>query len=561
MAARRLADREAMEDVFDRMLTLRGEMARAAGFADYVGTTRSRFTSGSTTRRRIACGSTTPSRRTSFRCAVRCARNAACGWASMCCGPGTSTWTRKAARPCARSRTRANSRAGPGSFSPDSTAGCAPISTLMERGGLLDLASRKGKAPGGYQQTLAEARVPFIFMNAAGTQNDVRTLIHEAGHAFHALAAREQRPAALPRRAHRVLRGGVHGDGAAGRAPAGRNIIPGRTGTGGPRVGRATGTGMVELLPWVAVVDAFQHWLYTHPGHSRAERAARWMELVERFGGGEDWSGHEDARRYFWQRQLHFFQVPFYYVEYGIAQLGALQLWQRARQDPAGAVESYYAGLRLGGSKPLPALFAAAGLRFDFSDGTVDGTAPHGGRCAKSGVFPQIGKSFRKGRRIDLADVRPWSCSPRWSWALLDVRRKSPASPACCSTSRWQICRYSKVQPAAMERCDPRTPVPHGPPIRQFADWSGFRLADPVAAYNEFLNVPLNFPPNRSRVDNAADFPGVVAPASRRAFGPEGGEFGLDVGVAFLEAPHGVQFHRGPADVAAHSRCPASGFP
>ncbi len=364
VAARRLADREAMEDIFDRMLTLRGEMAHAAGFADYRDYAfafhqRFDYTPEDCLRFHDAIEAhVVPLRRR-----LREERRRQLGVETL------RPWdidadpeNRAPLRPFADADELV--RRSRQLFAGFDDRMRADFDT-MERGGLLDLASRKGKAPGGYQQTLAEARVPFIFMNAAGTQNDVRTLIHEAGHAFHALAAREQTPAVYrdaPIEFCEVASMGME----MLAAPRLGGFYP-----DAPELAaRAWGeqlTGVVDLLAWVAVVDAFQHWLYTHPGHSRAERAAHWTELVERFGGGEDWSGHEEVRRYFWQRQLHFFQVPFYYVEYGIAQLGALQLWQRAQRDPAGAVEGYYDGLRLGGSRPLPDLFAAAGLKFDFS--------------------------------------------------------------------------------------------------------------------------------------------------------------------------------------------------
>ena len=369
VAARRLADREAMETIFDRMLVLRGEMAHAAGFADYRDYAfafhqRFDYTPADCLRFHDAIEAhVTPLRRT-----LREERRRRLGvdvlrpWDIDVDPEGRAPLRPFADADDLSARTR-------GLFAGFDARMRADFDT-MEQGGLLDLASRKGKAPGGYQQTLSEARVPFIFMNAAGTQNDVRTLIHEAGHAFHALASREQRPAAYrdsPIEFCEVASMGME-------LLAGPHLgeyFPGAP-AAAARAWREQLEHVVELLPWVAVVDAFQHWLYTHPGHSRTERAARWMELVERFGGGEDWSGPaEEARRYFWQRQLHFFQVPFYYVEYGIAQIGALQLWQRARRDPTGAVEGYYAGLTLGGSKPLPELFAAAGLRFDFSAGTL----------------------------------------------------------------------------------------------------------------------------------------------------------------------------------------------
>ena len=122
------------------------------------------------------------------------------------------------------------------------------------------------------------------------------------------------------------------------------------------------------ILPWIATVDAFQHWIYSHPDHTREERKAAWRGLLDRFGGSVDWSGHEDARDHSWHRQLHIFLYPFYYIEYGIAQLGALQIWQRSFTDRPGAVADYKKALALGGSRPLPELFAAAGIKFDFSD-------------------------------------------------------------------------------------------------------------------------------------------------------------------------------------------------
>ncbi|MEA2710311.1 MAG: oligoendopeptidase, partial [Phycisphaerales bacterium] len=131
---------------------------------------------------------------------------------------------------------------------------------------------------------------------------------------------------------------------------------------------------VVRILPWIATIDSFQHWLYTHPGHSRGERTAEWLRLLDRFGPSPDhfdWSGLEEHRTSMWQRQLHLFQVPFYFVEYGIAQLGALQLWMKSKENPRQALANYRAALALGGTRPLPELFAAAGIRFDFSEKTL----------------------------------------------------------------------------------------------------------------------------------------------------------------------------------------------
>src|SRR5262249_31809365 len=121
--------------------------------------------------------------------------------------------------------------------------------------------------------------------------------------------------------------------------------------------------GVIEVFPWIATVDAFQHWIYTHPGHTDAERKSAWLALMDRFGGDVDWTGYEEARANLWHRQLHIFIHPFYYVEYGIAQLGALQVWNNSKRNKAEALRQYQAGLALGGSRPLPELFGAAGCR------------------------------------------------------------------------------------------------------------------------------------------------------------------------------------------------------
>jgi len=130
--------------------------------------------------------------------------------------------------------------------------------------------------------------------------------------------------------------------------------------------------GIIRLLPWVATIDAFQHWIYTHPGHTADDRLGAWLATYDRFRGGEvDWEGLEAPKARLWHRQLHIFEYPFYYIEYGIAQLGALQLWVRGRRDPDAALAGYRRALALGGSRPLPELFEAAGLEFDFSERTL----------------------------------------------------------------------------------------------------------------------------------------------------------------------------------------------
>lgn len=238
---------------------------------------------------------------------------------------------------------------------------------VLRKQELVDLDNRKGKAPGGYQSTLAEARVPFIFMNAVGVHRDVETMLHEAGHAFHALAARE-----LSLHAYRgapIEFCEVASMGMELLAAPHLNLF--YSVEDAKRAQRDHLEGIIKFFPWMATVDAFQHWLYTHPGHTREERKACWLALMDRFGGTEDWSGFEEARAHVWHRQLHIFEIPFYYVEYGIAQLGALQLWQAAQRDLPAALDHYLQGLSLGGSRPLPELFETTGLAFDFTDKTI----------------------------------------------------------------------------------------------------------------------------------------------------------------------------------------------
>jgi len=239
---------------------------------------------------------------------------------------------------------------------------------MMIETGLLDLESRKGKAPGGYQSTLNETRKPFIFMNAVGLDRDVWTLLHEAGHAFHSLAC-----AGDPLLSYR------HGPMEFCEvASMGMEMLAGdRLGEFYNNQDRKRSRqehleSIIMILPWVATVDSFQHWIYENPDHSREQRARAWLDIRDRFSGGVvDWSGLDQERKYAWHRQLHIFEYPFYYIEYGIAQLGALQLWVRYRNDGRSAIGDYRKALSYGGSKPLPELFSAAGLDFDFSEKTI----------------------------------------------------------------------------------------------------------------------------------------------------------------------------------------------
>jgi oligoendopeptidase F len=232
---------------------------------------------------------------------------------------------------------------------------------------VLDLANRKGKAPGGYQSTLNEARVPFIFMNAIGLQRDVETLLHEAGHAFHAQATRGE-----DLYAYRGAPIEFCEVASMSMELLGNEFLEEFYST--PEANRARKAhleGIIGFFPWMATVDAFQHWIYTHANHTRAERKAAYLKILDRFGGDVDWSGHEAMRAHSWHRQLHIFIHPFYYVEYGIAQLGALQVWANSKTNKAKALNDYKKSLALGGSRPLPELFSAAGCKFQFDAATI----------------------------------------------------------------------------------------------------------------------------------------------------------------------------------------------
>lgn len=366
VANRRLQEREKFEDIFDEMVKLREKIAANAGFAnylDYAFPARGRF-------------DYTPDDCHAFHAAVETeimpvVRELQDARRQQLKFPSVRPWdmevdplNRAPLKPFADvdqmvSRTQ-------NIFNHlDSTlaSGFQKMQDLR----LLDLENRKGKAPGGYQSTLNESRLPFIFINAVGVQRDVETMLHEAGHAFHALAT--QNESIYPYRHAPIEFCEVA---SMSMELLGNEYLEEFYAT--PEANRARRThleGIVKFFPWMATVDAFQHWIYTHPGHSRAERTTAWLELMDRFGGLVDWTGHERARANLWHRQLHIFLHPFYYVEYGIAQLGALQVWANSKRDKTGALRAYQQALALGGSRPLPELFNAAGCRLEFTAQTI----------------------------------------------------------------------------------------------------------------------------------------------------------------------------------------------
>ncbi len=229
----------------------------------------------------------------------------------------------------------------------------------------LDLESRKGKSPGGYNCPLAESGAPFIFMNAAGQMGDVTTMVHEGGHAIHSFLAHplpltgfKEYPmeiaevASMAMELFSMTHWETFFDDATDLTRAKEHQLE-RT---------------ITIFPWIAIIDKFQHWVYEHAIHTHEERTAAWEATVAEFTDDViDYSGLETFRHNAWQRQLHLFEVPFYYIEYGIAQLGAIGMWMQYKQDAEKALDNYCTALSLGGTKTLPELYKAAGLEFDFS--------------------------------------------------------------------------------------------------------------------------------------------------------------------------------------------------
>jgi len=242
------------------------------------------------------------------------------------------------------------------------------IST-MESHQLLDLDSRLGKAPGGYNYPLAKTNMPFIFMNASGNLRDVETLVHEAGHAIHSF---EMAPLSL--NAYKNTPSEV-----AELASMSMELLTMNTWnayfTDEDLLNRAKAEqleGILSTLPWIAQVDAFQHWIYENPTHTTEERTAKWLELSARFGSGEvDYTGHETAIAHAWHKQLHIFEVPFYYIEYGFAQLGAIGVWRNYIQSGKEALENYKAFLKLGNTESIPKIYETAGVKFEFSESYI----------------------------------------------------------------------------------------------------------------------------------------------------------------------------------------------
>lgn len=238
--------------------------------------------------------------------------------------------------------------------------------SIMNSGGFLDLEARKNKAPGGFNYPLYESNIPFIYMNATGNHRDMVTMMHEGGHAVHSFLCKD----------HELVNFKSTPSEVAELASMTMELIsmdywglffkdPDEL----KRARRIQLEGVISVLPWVAVIDKFQNWLYLNPGHSHDEREDAWIKIFNEFNDQTiDWSGLVNFKRIMWQKQLHIYEVPFYYIEYAMAQLGAIAIWRNFRNDSKKAVKQYEAALKLGYTATIPEIYTAAGIRFDFSE-------------------------------------------------------------------------------------------------------------------------------------------------------------------------------------------------
>lgn len=233
----------------------------------------------------------------------------------------------------------------------------------------LDLESKIGKAPGGYNYPLNEIGVPFIFMNAVGSQDDLSTMVHEGGHAIHSFLSRDlsltsfknipSEVAELASMSMELLSMDYWGEFYSDKD----ELL---------RAQKEQLESVLKILPWIATIDEFQHWIYSNPNHTQLERKNKWNEINSSYSTGlVDWSDYSDALSFRWHKQLHLFEVPFYYIEYGIAQLGALAIWKNSKENKLDAIKAYKEALALGYSKTIPEIYKTAGIKFDFSENYI----------------------------------------------------------------------------------------------------------------------------------------------------------------------------------------------
>jgi oligoendopeptidase F len=237
--------------------------------------------------------------------------------------------------------------------------------SIMKSNDLFDVESRKGKAPGGYNYPLAETGAPFIFMNSANSLRDLTTMVHEGGHAVHTFLTAgldlndfKHCPSEVAELASMSMElismdnWDIYFDNE-------EDLI---------RAKKEQLVDVLKTMPWVAVIDQFQHWIYTNPDHNAADREEAFKQVYTRFGAGfANWEGLEQEFGNVWQKQLHLFEVPFYYIEYAIAQLGAIAIWKNYKENPEKALKQYLSALSLGYSRPINEIYETAGIKFDFS--------------------------------------------------------------------------------------------------------------------------------------------------------------------------------------------------
>ena len=242
--------------------------------------------------------------------------------------------------------------------------------SIMKANQLFDVESRKGKAPGGYNYPLAETGAPFIFMNSANSFRDLTTMVHEGGHAIHTFLTANLElndfkhcPSEVAELASMSMElismdnWNIYFDNE-------EDLI---------RAKKEQLADVLKTLPWVAVIDQYQHWIYTNPDHNAADREEAFKQIYNRFGGGfTNWDGLEKEFGNTWQKQLHLFEVPFYYIEYAIAQLGAIAIWKNYKENPQKALQQYLEALALGYTKPINEIYETAGIKFDFSLEYID---------------------------------------------------------------------------------------------------------------------------------------------------------------------------------------------
>ena len=241
--------------------------------------------------------------------------------------------------------------------------------SIMKEMGHLDLESRKGKAPGGYNYPLAEIGVPFIFMNATSTMRDMTTIMHEGGHAVHNFLTKDlelndfksppMEVAELASMAMELI-----------SMDQWQIFFTNEEDL--KRAKREQLEDIIETLPWVATIDKFQHWLYENPLHTSEERKTNWNRIFDQFADTvTNWDGLQESKDYLWQKQLHLYEVPFYYIEYGMAQLGAIAVWRNYKLDKKKGLDGYMNALKLGYTKSIPEIYKAANIKFDFSKGYI----------------------------------------------------------------------------------------------------------------------------------------------------------------------------------------------